>query len=71
MFVCQMVLMIRFHTNANGTAATTCEHDNVHRQLAQLHNVLAARFVEICAVMDVQSTLSKSTLVGAKRCTGL
>ena len=46
----------------NGTAATTREGDEAHRQLVQSHDVLAAQLVEIRAAMDTQSTLLKRIL---------
>lgn len=51
-----------FHTNANGTAVTTHERDEAHRQLAQSHDVLAAQLAEIRGAMDAQSTLLKRIL---------
>jgi hypothetical protein len=51
-----------FHTNANGTAATTGERDEAHRQLAESHDALAAQLAEFRAAMDVQSTLLKRIL---------
>jgi hypothetical protein len=53
-----------FHTNANGTAATACKRNEVHRRFAQSHNILAAWLAAIRAAMDVQSNLLKWILSG-------
>ena len=48
-----------FHANANGTAATTSEHDEAHRQFVQSHDISAAQLADIHVAMDAQSTLIK------------
>jgi hypothetical protein len=51
-----------FHTNANGTSATTREREEAHRQLAESHDLLGAQLAEFRAAMDMQSTLLKRIL---------
>ena len=42
--------------------ATTHEHDDAHRQLAQSHDALSARLAEFRSAMDEQSALLKRIL---------